>query len=158
MNVQLTQRHNDSGSGAKSAVGVMELDVTPDGSRVVAIGNFKRADGLLRDQVVMLDTSGASAVVSPTWATTRYSPYCAKNAFDSWVRDVSFSPDGSFFVIASSGGPFAGTLCDSAARFETIRGRHRPPAHRGSTTRAATRCGASRSPTTSSTSAATCAG
>jgi hypothetical protein len=101
-------------------VGVTELDVTPDGSRVVAIGNFKRADGLLRDQVVMLDTAGGNAVVAPNWATTKYSPYCAKNAFDSWVRDVSFSPDGSFFVIASSGGPFAGTLCDSAARFETM--------------------------------------
>ncbi len=119
VNVQTSLRHNDSGSGAKSAVGVTELDVTPDGNRVVAIGNFKRVDGLSREQVVLLDTSGSSAVVSPTWATSRYAPYCAKNAFDSWVRDVSFSPDGSFFVIASSGGPFAGTLCDSAARWET---------------------------------------
>lgn len=117
--VQLSQRHNDSGSGAQSAVGVMELDVTPDGSRVVAIGNFKQVDGLPRDQVVMLDTSGAAAVVSPDWATQRYTPYCAKNAFDSYVRDVSFSPDGSFFVVGASGGPFAGTLCDAAARFET---------------------------------------
>ncbi len=119
VNVQLTQRHNDSGSGAKSAVGITKLDVTPDGSRVVAIGNFKRADGLLRDQVVMVDTDGASAVVAPDWATARYSPYCGKNSFDSWVRDVSFSPDGSFFVIAASGGPYSGTLCDAAARWET---------------------------------------
>ncbi len=119
VNVQASVRHNDSGSGAQSAVGVTELDVTPDGSRVVAIGNFKRVNGLVRDQVVVLDTSGSQAVVSSTWATSRFSPYCSKNAFDSWVRDVSLSPDGSFFVVASSGGPHAGTLCDSAARFET---------------------------------------
>lgn len=119
VSVQASIRHNDSGSGAQSAVGVTELDVTPDGSRVVAVGNFKRVDGLSRDQVVVLDTSGAQAVVSPTWATSRFSPYCAKNAFDSWVRDVSFSPDGSFFVVTTTGGPYAGTLCDSASRWET---------------------------------------
>ena len=120
MNVQLADRHNDSGSGAKGPIGVMELDVTPDGSRVVALGNFKHADGLLRDQIVMITTSGASAVVTPDWATQRYTPYCSKGAFDSYVRDVAFSPDGSFLVgRGSSGGPNAGTLCDSAARFET---------------------------------------
>ncbi len=119
VNVQMSERHNDSGSGAKSAVGVTELDVTPDGSRVVAIGNFKRVDGLSRDQVVMLDTNGSQAVVSPTWATSRFEPYCAKRAFDSWVRDVSFSPDGSFFVVTTTGGPNAGTVCDSASRWET---------------------------------------
>ena len=118
MNVQLADRHNDSGSGAKGAVGVTELDVTPDGSRVVAIGNFKHADGLLRDQVVMLDTSGASAVVAPDWATTRYTPYCSKDAFDSWVRDVSFSPDGSFFVVAQRR-PVRRHAVRHAARFET---------------------------------------
>jgi len=119
VNNQTTQRHNDTGTGAKSAVGVTELDVTPSGDRVVAVGNFKKVDGIARDQVVVLDTSGASSVVSSTWATTRYTPYCSKNAFDSTVRDVSFSPDGSYFVVTSTGGPYSGTLCDSAARFET---------------------------------------
>ncbi|MCB0909083.1 MAG: hypothetical protein KDB63_18410, partial [Nocardioidaceae bacterium] len=120
VNNQTSQRHNDTGTGAKSAVGVTELDVTPAGDRVVAIGNFKKVDGIARDQVVVLDTSGASSVVASTWATTRFTPYCSKNAFDSTVRDVSFSPDGSFFVVTSTGGPYSGTLCDSAARFETF--------------------------------------
>ncbi len=119
VNNQTSQRHNDTGTGAKSAVGVTELDVTPAGDRVVAVGNFKKVDGIARDQVVVLDTSGASSVVSSTWATTRFTPYCSKNAFDSTVRDVSFSPDGSYFVVTSTGGPYSGTLCDSAARFET---------------------------------------
>jgi hypothetical protein len=119
MDVQLSQRHNDSGSGAQGTVGAKELDVSPDGTRVVVIGDFKKADGLARDQVVMIDTDGSSAVVSPTWATTRYSPYCFNWAYDSYVRDVKFSPDGSYFVLAASGGGTAGTLCDAVARFET---------------------------------------
>ena len=35
------------------------------------------------------------------------------------MRDVEISPDGSFFVVAATGGPRSGTLCDTAARFET---------------------------------------
>lgn len=119
VNLQASQRHNDSGSGAQSAVGVTELESSPSGDRLVAIGNFKRVDGLARDQVVVVDTTGPSAVVAPTWSTSRFSPYCSTRAFDSWVRDLSVSPDGSYFVVGSSGGGHAGTLCDSIARFET---------------------------------------
>ena len=35
------------------------------------------------------------------------------------MRDVDFSPDGSYFVIAATGGPNVGTLCDTAARWNT---------------------------------------
>ena len=35
------------------------------------------------------------------------------------MRDVEMSPDGSFFVVATTGGPHSGTLCDVAARWET---------------------------------------
>ncbi|MGE3377115.1 MAG: PKD domain-containing protein [Nocardioides sp.] len=119
MNLQLSGRHNDSGSGAKAPVGVKSLDITPDGSRLVAVGNFKRVDGVLRDQVLLADLTPTGSATLATWTTSRYSPYCSKNAFDSYVRDVSFSPDGSYFVIAATGGGYAGTLCDAAARFET---------------------------------------
>ena len=118
LSLQLTGRHNDSGSGAKAPVGVKALDISTDGSRLVTVGNFKRVDGVLRDQVAVLDLTGASASLA-TWTTTRYSPYCSKNAFDSYVRDVKFSPDGAYFVIAATGGGYSGTLCDAAARFET---------------------------------------
>ncbi|MEP6666371.1 MAG: malectin domain-containing carbohydrate-binding protein, partial [Nocardioidaceae bacterium] len=119
VNIQLAGHHNDTGGGAQGAVGPWALDVTADGSKMVVIGNFKTANGLLRDQVVMIDLSGASAAVQTSWATSRYSPLCFNWAFDSYVRGVSFSPDGSYFVIAATGGPNAGTLCDAVARFET---------------------------------------
>ncbi|HZJ06798.1 MAG TPA: PKD domain-containing protein, partial [Nocardioidaceae bacterium] len=115
---QVAVHHNNSGSGAQGPVGVRDLDVNAAGTRLVAIGNFKTVDGLSRDQVVML-TLGATETVTPDWQTNRYSPLCFSNAFDTYVRGVSFSPDGAYFVVASTGGGVTGTLCDAAARFET---------------------------------------
>ncbi|WP_175442389.1 PKD domain-containing protein [Humibacillus sp. DSM 29435] len=112
----VAERHN---SGASvGAVGVKNIEATPDGSRLVAIGNFKTVDGLMRDQVVLLDLTGPSSVVQADWRTRRYEPACFSFAFDSYVRGLSVSPDGSYFVITSTGGQNAGTLCDTAARFE----------------------------------------
>jgi PKD repeat protein len=105
--------------GAKAPVGVSKLDVTPDGSRMVIIGNFLTADGLDRDQVAMINLGPTSAAVDPNWRTARYTDDCGWRAYDSYVRDVDFSPDGTYFVIVATGGPAAGSLCDTAARWET---------------------------------------
>ncbi|GAA1478701.1 hypothetical protein GCM10009623_31470 [Nocardioides aestuarii] len=118
MDVDVTGHHNDSGSGAQGAVGVRDMVVNGDGSRLAAIGNFKQADGLVRDQVVVLDLTGSSATVAPDWRTRRYEPYCYSFAFDSYMRGMAVSPDGSYFVIGTTGGGNPGTLCDSIARFE----------------------------------------
>lgn len=112
------QHHNNSGSGAQGAIGVKDLEVTPDGSKLVAIGNFKVVDGLPRDQLVVLDLTGTSAAVQGDWRTKRYEPLCYNWAFDSYMRGLSVSPDGSYFVISSTGGGNQGTLCDSVSRFE----------------------------------------
>lgn len=119
INNQVSQRHNDTGSGAQGPVGVRGMDISADGSRLVAIGNFKKVDGLGRDQLVMLTLGAQSSTVTPDWNTNRYQPYCFNWAFDTYMRGVSFSPDGSYFVVAATGGQNAGTLCDAAARFET---------------------------------------
>jgi PKD repeat protein len=121
MGVNVAQHHNypDRGS-AMSAVGVQKLDITPDGTRLVAIGNFRQAGGLVRDQVVMVLLQATSATVDPNWQTTRYSPACQSSSIDSYVRDVQFSPDGSYFSIVATGGPgFGGSLCDAATRWQT---------------------------------------
>ncbi|MBM7519448.1 PKD domain-containing protein [Nocardioides nitrophenolicus] len=118
LKVAVDTNHNWPSGTAKAPVGVGKLAASPDGTRLVAIGNFKHADGLDRDQVVMIRLGADSAVVDPDWKTLRYTPACSKNSFDSYVRDVDFSPDGSYFVVASSGAGYNGTLCDSAARFD----------------------------------------
>jgi PKD repeat protein len=105
--------------GAQAPVGVTKLDITPDGSRMVIIGNFLTASGLDRDQVALINLGATSATVDPNWQTARYTPDCGWRAYDSYIRDVDFSPDGTYFVIVATGGPSAGTLCDTAARWET---------------------------------------
>ncbi len=102
----------------KAAVGVFKLDVSSDGSKMVAIGNFKTVDGLTRDQLVVWDLSGATAVVRPDYRIRTYEALCSRS-YDSYVRDVDFAPDGSYFVVATTGAPVTGTLCDTAARYET---------------------------------------
>ena len=117
LHLPVTDRHNDSGSGAQGAVGVRGLDVTPDGSRMVIIGNFKHVDDQDRDQAAVIDLGAQGATLS-SWRTRRYEPYCFNWSYDTYMRGLSISPDGSYFVISTTGGHNAGTLCDTAARFE----------------------------------------
>ncbi|GHJ46418.1 hypothetical protein Cs7R123_37600 [Catellatospora sp. TT07R-123] len=118
-NISLTGHHNYNGTGANSAVGATDLDITPDGTKAVVIGNFKTANGGDYDQVVMLDLTGPTATIA-NWHTNRFDDVCSRNAFDKWVRDVDISPDGTYFVVVNTGGPYGNTvLCDSASRWET---------------------------------------
>ncbi|MBE7163447.1 MAG: hypothetical protein INR72_19580, partial [Williamsia herbipolensis] len=127
VNVQLTGHHNYNGtSGANGGVGGRALDVSPDGTRAVVVGDFKNADGVLHDQVVMLDLTSSGATVDTGWNTSAFTAPCASGAFDSYVEDVDFAPDGSYFAIAATGGSTFSTntdgtrsLCDSASRWAT---------------------------------------
>jgi hypothetical protein len=107
---------------SKGAVGVQDLSISPDGTRMVMIGNFKTAGGLARDQVALVDLGASSGTVDPKWATQRYASPCLYKAYDFDVRQVAFSSDGSYFVVTATGGtvPSPSTNnCDSVARFET---------------------------------------
>ena len=97
---------------------VYSLDVSPDGSKLVIIGNFMKVDGQDRPQAALIDLTPTSASLA-NWETDRYAPACFSWAFDTYMRDVGFSPDGSYFVIGVTGGGVTGTLCDSTARWET---------------------------------------
>lgn len=126
MNVQLTGHHNYNGTGAKGSLGGRALDISPDGSRAVVVGNFKHANGVLHDQIVMLDLTGTTASVQANWNTAAFSAACAARSFDTYVRDVDFSPDGSYFAVVTTGASTFSTntdgtrsLCDSASRWET---------------------------------------
>ena len=100
---------------------VAHFDISPDGTKLVATGTFTKVDGLDRPQIAMIDLSTTPASVS-SWQTDAFAPMCATR-FDTYVRDVSFAPDGSYFVVANTGayfgGPKAGVLCDSVQRWET---------------------------------------
>ncbi|MFI7304371.1 malectin domain-containing carbohydrate-binding protein [Micromonospora aurantiaca] len=120
LTVALTENHNwtPTNNGASAGVGVEKLSVSPDGKHLVVIGNFKKADDVVHDQIVRINLGESSATVSD-WNTDGYSAACKYTAFDSWVRDVQFSPDSKYFVVVTTGASYPGTLCDSAARWET---------------------------------------
>ena len=118
MNLTATLRHNTS-SGARGPIGPREATVTPAGDRMVVVGNFRNIGGQARDQIVMINLTGPTATVATNWYTTRYTPLCSNRAFDGYIRDVEMSPDGSFFIVSTTGGAHSGTLCDATARFET---------------------------------------
>lgn len=130
LSVALLGHHNYNGtSGANGSVGGRALAVNPSGTRAMVIGNFKTANGLPRDQIVMIDLDGATATVDTTWASAEYTAACASNFFDTYMTDVQYSPDGSYFAVtATGGGGFAyntdGTraLCDTASRWPSTGG------------------------------------
>jgi WD40 repeat protein len=105
---------------------VEHLDVSPDGTKLIAVGALLKAAGLDRTQIVMYDVSGTSAKVM-SWYTNAYKPECMKG-FDTYLRQVKFSPDGRYFVVAATGRASSTVkLCDSAARFEVAgTGLHNP--------------------------------
>ncbi len=104
-----------------------KLDVTPDGSRLVIVGNFTNvnASSPARNQIALINLTTSPASVA-NWETERYVPACSSH-FSNYIRDVDFSPDGSYFVVATTGAtaiafggtPLSGPLCDSSARWET---------------------------------------
>jgi hypothetical protein len=110
---------------AESSTGLKAFDINQTGTRLIAIGNFTSVSGTARDQVALLDLGPTAATVDLSWATDAYTAECDKS-FDTYVRHVQFSPDGSYFVIAATGAGFGslnsdGTQnsCDAAARYET---------------------------------------
>ncbi|MFC4149361.1 malectin domain-containing carbohydrate-binding protein [Micromonospora mangrovi] len=120
LTTSLTEHHNwtTGSTGASAGIGPEKLAVSPDGTQLVVIGNFKKADGVVHDQIVRIKLGDTSTSIVD-WNTDSYSPACKSAAFDSYVRDVAFSPSGKFFVVVTTGAPYPGTLCDSAARWET---------------------------------------
>jgi hypothetical protein len=99
---------------------VKHIAVSPNGTRLVATGNFATVNGQGRRQAFMLNLGATSATLS-TWHAPRFDVDCvASGSRDVSAEGVDFSPDGSYFVVVSTGGP-TGTngICDAAARFET---------------------------------------
>ncbi len=97
---------------------VNKFDLTPDGTRLVAIGNFATLDGQPRHQVAMIDTSGPTATVA-NWSTDRFPNQCAR-VFNTYLRDLDFSPAGDYFILSTTGAyRGAGSTCDSISRWET---------------------------------------
>lgn len=102
---------------------VYKFAVNPAGTRLVALGNFTSVAGAQRWQAFMLDLGPSTATLNP-WYYQPLENLCAARSLPAYLRDVDFSPDGSYFVFVSTGyvprtGGVGRDLCDAAARFET---------------------------------------
>jgi hypothetical protein len=105
------------------ATDIYRFAVSPDESRLVAIGNFTSVAGQERWRAFMLNLGAKSATLNPWW----YPPLkkmCQATTIPSYLKDVDFSPDSSYFILVASGfvpqsGGVGSDVCDAAARFET---------------------------------------
>ena len=111
--------------GSNGNVDVFKFAVNPAGTRLVAVGNFMQVNGQTRSRAFMLDL-GASDVTLSSWYYQPLTNNCRATTPSriAYVKDVDFSPDGSYFAIVSTGfipqsGGLFRDVCDAAARFET---------------------------------------
>jgi len=114
-----------TGSVASNAgpVEVYRFAVNPAGTKLVGVGNFTTVGGATHYRAFMLDLGSTAASVS-AWRYTPLQQMCAADSLPDYMRDVDFSPDGSYFVFVSTGfvplsGQIGIALCDAASRFET---------------------------------------
>jgi len=104
------------------ATKVYRFAVNPAGTRLVGVGNFTTVGGQTRWRAFMLDL-GATATLN-AWYYSPLRNMCAASSLPDYMRDVDFSPDGSWFATVSTGyvpqsGGIGRDLCDATARFET---------------------------------------
>ncbi|GAA3752447.1 delta-60 repeat domain-containing protein [Salinactinospora qingdaonensis] len=97
---------------------VQELALSPDGDQLVINGTFTTVEGRSRPQIAMIDTSGRRARLSD-WSTRAYAAPCDYAPMHTYMRQMDFAPDGSYFAVVTTGGPADKEgLCKSVARWE----------------------------------------
>jgi hypothetical protein len=113
-----------TGTNNGGATNVRSMDVDSAGSRLVIAGNFASVGGRPRGQLAVLDISGSSTAVD-AWTAPVFAKTCGRH-WNTYMRDVAFSPTGDYFVVATTGGPMgrqpARLLCDSVSRWDLAAG------------------------------------
>lgn len=99
---------------------IYRFALNPARTRMVVIGSFTAVGGQPRQQAAVLTLGGTSAGVS-AWSSGRWNRDCSPR-LQFYTRDVDWSPDGSGFVIATTGAGFPGTpkLCDTVSRWAAV--------------------------------------
>ena len=128
MNPVLAGLHNPGKAGA--VTNVLQFSINKQNTQLVAVGNFMTVDGQSRPQIAKFNIgnlpTGVDTTVHQTlstWTTTIFAQACS-SAFDTNMTDVEYSPDGSYFVVSTTGayggsGSLTGTSgCDVVARFD----------------------------------------
>ena len=169
LTMRLSGHHNyiTNGGAVQGQVGAIEHGrlagrFADDGDRQLhhRLQRRVRQDhGYARDQILRVNL-GTTRDRRSRLGDASFHQTCNKHAFDSYVSQVAWSPDGSFFVVVDDGRLHAGShqLCDSASRFNASSTGLNVAAGVEASGPAPTRCTPSRSPRRRSTSVATSAG
>jgi Ricin-type beta-trefoil lectin domain/Domain of unknown function (DUF5122) beta-propeller len=103
------------------ALQVEEMALTPDAGTLIIGGTFLQVNGQSIPRVALLSTGGGLGATSAldNWSAPILANNCSSEHDE--IRAIDSSPDGSYFVIATTGYRSAGgpSVCDAAARFET---------------------------------------
>jgi hypothetical protein len=102
---------------------VSQFTTNGDRKRLVAVGNFTSVQGKKRVRAFMVRLGSNKGTVTP-WAYKPFRRSCSAADTPSYLKDVDFAPDGSYFVVVATGfvapeGAIGTAVCDAAARFET---------------------------------------
>jgi len=120
LNLSITGTTSTDGSGTTD---VYRFALSPDKTKLVAVGNFTTVGGQKRWRAFMLNLGATSGSLAP-WYYSHLEKPCRLETRYAYLRDVDFSPDGSGFFFVSTGGKSRDgerglTVCDAAARFDT---------------------------------------
>jgi hypothetical protein len=97
---------------------VYRFAVNPAGTRAVLIGSFTTVGGKARQQVAMIRLGKGTTSVS-AWYSARWNHLCSAG-LRWYTRDVDWTPDGTGFVVGTTGSGYPGTakLCDTVTRWK----------------------------------------
>jgi hypothetical protein len=105
------------------SVTILGMSVNPQGTRLVATGNFRQVAGQARSRLFVANVSGAQATLDP-WYYDRFASPCSSThpRRIAYLQGVDFSPTGSHFSVAATGqiprsGDLDETVCDGVGRF-----------------------------------------
>jgi hypothetical protein len=71
-----------------------------------------------RYQIAMIDTAGGTASLSG-WYTRAFEEDCGFGALHTYMRQMDFAPDGSYFAVVTTGSAIPSGLCKTTTRWET---------------------------------------
>lgn len=104
---------------------VFKFDISDDGRRLAAVGNFTAVDDAPRPRMFLLNLSATGSTLS-AWNYEPNGINCTSTRVNAqaYLQDVDFAPGSSWFAVAAFGymyqtGQRGFQLCDSVARFET---------------------------------------
>jgi hypothetical protein len=97
------------------------MSLTPDASTLIIGGTFLQVNGQNIPRVALLATGGGLGATGTldNWSAPILANNCSSEHDE--IRAIDSAPDGSYFVVATTGYKSAGgpSICDATARFET---------------------------------------